>query len=664
MNCPSCGAGIGFRSERAPYTVCTSCQTMVVRKDIDVEAIGKIAECQPDGSAVQIGTQGSFQGRSFEVLGRIQLQYGAGFWNEWYLMYSDGRAGWLGEALGQFFLSEEMSDTSGLENFHDLRLGNEVSYQDKEWIVLDIKTVQLSSYEGELPFVMSQKGPFATIDLRNEEGEGLTVDFSDGQASVYKGHWAPYEKLSLTGLKRESDPQIAVPASQTADVKCSSCGAPHQLSAPGRTQTLVCEYCGTALDASSPELTALGAVMEKAQDVAKWSKIPMGTIAHLGDGQYKVIGMAVTATHVGGVRYAWKDYLLYNHLTGYRWLNEANGHYVLYEQLYAVPKSWDKIRRGIRWAKRPIATPEGRSLDIEGEKFQHFSTSVVTVERVVGEFYWRVQAGENSRSFDYIAPPYIVSASVGRTDITWTMGTYLSQDDMARIFPTVNLDDPPGGVAPAQPNPYAEAKKQVKKPFWIGFAAALFIVFSGLFRPGGEEVAKDQPVQVVQSKAASSLLAGRSAEFTLPGSGSKDIRFLLSSDIKDEWLKGNVWLERAGGKSAAALTRKQPVTLAKFGSKGESSQYLFLRNVPAGEPLVARFELTSGPPKGTAPIVAADEKEAQLTVPLRYSLSTLPKRSSFTPLFYYGFFIFLPIYWLKSRLNDFEKRRWYESDYG
>ena len=105
MNCPSCGAGIGFRSERAPYAVCTSCQTMVVRKNLDIEALGKVAECQPDGSPISVGTQGGYQSKAFQVIGRIQLAYEGGYWNEWYLQFSDNSNGWLGEALGQYFIS-------------------------------------------------------------------------------------------------------------------------------------------------------------------------------------------------------------------------------------------------------------------------------------------------------------------------------------------------------------------------------------------------------------------------------------------------------------------------------------------------------------------------------------------------------------------------------
>jgi hypothetical protein len=36
------------------------------------------------------------------VVGRIQLRYDAGFWNEWYILFDDGSAGWLSDASGQY----------------------------------------------------------------------------------------------------------------------------------------------------------------------------------------------------------------------------------------------------------------------------------------------------------------------------------------------------------------------------------------------------------------------------------------------------------------------------------------------------------------------------------------------------------------------------------
>ena len=51
---------------------------MVVRTASGVENLGKVAEIQQDGSPLQLGVQGEYGGKSFEIVGRIQLTYGDG----------------------------------------------------------------------------------------------------------------------------------------------------------------------------------------------------------------------------------------------------------------------------------------------------------------------------------------------------------------------------------------------------------------------------------------------------------------------------------------------------------------------------------------------------------------------------------------------------------
>lgn len=655
MNCPSCGAGIGFKSERAPYTVCSSCQTMVVRKDLNVEALGKVAECQPDGSPIEIGTQGSFNGKAFQVIGRIQLAYGAGFWNEWHLLFSDNSNGWLGEALGQYFVSFAEPDASAFADFRQLELGQEFDYESDLWVVLDRKTVRLNSFEGELPYVISNHDPFLTVDLRNTKGEGLTVDFSDAQASLYRGRWVPFAELKLAGLKREADPMIAVPASETVAVKCPSCGAPHEITAPGRSQLLVCQFCDSSLDASSPELTQLGNVMERAGEIAKWAKIPIGTTGQLSDGQYRVIGMVQSTTESYGVTYRWKDYLLYNHLTGYRWLNENNDHYILFEQLYALPESSSTKRRGFSFKHRPVGMPGPSYILVNGKKNLHFSTAEVTVEKVVGEFYWRVAAGESSVVYDYVDPPTMLSAAVGQHDITWTTGRYLEKEDLAKIFPGIEFESP-RGVAPCQPNPYLKARKAMSMPLWVAFFLTVFIIGSGFFLPDGNEVASKGSVKIVQAGKAT-IASGSSKDFELEGKGSRDVVVTVNSNQKDHWINGQVQL-----KSKKSRYRSQKsIVLANYKDKSVDRATAVLRNVPAGEKLTLEISASTGPPSAPPLIVGPPDK---VEVDLDYEVKTLPGKRSWAGLFYFILLIQFPLWWARSGRNRFEKKRWYESDYG
>src|SRR5947208_11033446 len=104
-NCPSCGARILFQSAASILAICDYCKSTLVRRDLDVENIGKMAELQRDGSPLQLHAEGRYRQVHFAVVGRIQLRYEQGLWNEWYLLFDDMRGGWLGEAQGIYAIS-------------------------------------------------------------------------------------------------------------------------------------------------------------------------------------------------------------------------------------------------------------------------------------------------------------------------------------------------------------------------------------------------------------------------------------------------------------------------------------------------------------------------------------------------------------------------------
>jgi ribosomal protein S27E len=81
--CPGCGAPVQFKSTASVMAVCEFCKTTLLKDATSVSNLGKMSEVLEDYSPVQIGTSGQFAQRSFSVIGRIQLQYSDGFWNEW-----------------------------------------------------------------------------------------------------------------------------------------------------------------------------------------------------------------------------------------------------------------------------------------------------------------------------------------------------------------------------------------------------------------------------------------------------------------------------------------------------------------------------------------------------------------------------------------------------
>jgi hypothetical protein len=118
-NCPSCGAAITFQSAVSILTICAYCKSTLIRHDLNLENVGKMAELLPDPSPIQLGTEGVYRKTRFTVVGRIQLRYSQGIWNEWYLLFENQRGGWLGETLGNYAVTFMIQPPESLPPFRN-----------------------------------------------------------------------------------------------------------------------------------------------------------------------------------------------------------------------------------------------------------------------------------------------------------------------------------------------------------------------------------------------------------------------------------------------------------------------------------------------------------------------------------------------------------------
>ena len=90
--------------------------------------MGLMAQLPPDMTPFQIGTTGQWQGTGFSVVGRVRVSWADGSWNEWCLLFGDGRTGWLGEAQGLLMISFVVEPSTPLPRSPDnLQAGGAVA---------------------------------------------------------------------------------------------------------------------------------------------------------------------------------------------------------------------------------------------------------------------------------------------------------------------------------------------------------------------------------------------------------------------------------------------------------------------------------------------------------------------------------------------------------
>ncbi|MGB0758240.1 MAG: DUF4178 domain-containing protein [Rubripirellula sp.] len=435
--CPSCGAPVEF-TVGSVVSVCEFCQSAVARTDRKVEDIGKVAELVETSSRLRCGLSGTFNRKSFTVVGRVQYQHPAGgVWDEWYLAFPGGRWGWLAEAQGKTYLmfQRKVSGKVKIPEFDQLELGSAVKLGDSEFNVTERGVATALAAEGDIPWAFRGGAEHRFVDLQGAAGVFATFEFGKS-ISAYVG-----KEISLDSLGLEGDGWDVVDAkivAEAASLNCPKCGGALTLHVPDASLRVTCPSCNSLLDADNGKLSYLK-TLSKPKKLKL--KLPLGTKGKLFGDDYIVIGFLGRFAMYAGVSYPWQEYLLYSEKIGFRWLVCNDRHWA-----FAAPASGEAIKNN----------GAARTVSYDGASFRIYDRGVATVKHVLGEFYWKVEAGEKVKTADYIAPPRMLSYEWSETgkssEVNISECVYVQPEMIEEGFGVKNLPRS-FGVGPIQPAP-------------------------------------------------------------------------------------------------------------------------------------------------------------------------------------------------------------------
>ena len=188
-NCPSCGAPVTFRWSSAVQTVCPFCHSILVRTDLTLQNVGKVADLPA-----------RFIDRP--RLGPIIYEYEQGGWNEWHIVFSDGTSGWLSDAQLQYAVSFLVQGIP-LPTENQAYRGQHFNFSNIDFEVSTTTKAAYKGVEGELPFPFYGKSNMLFADLRTRSNDFATLDYSDPLAPVlFIGKTVPFEALQLQNVRQ------------------------------------------------------------------------------------------------------------------------------------------------------------------------------------------------------------------------------------------------------------------------------------------------------------------------------------------------------------------------------------------------------------------------------------------------------------------------------
>lgn len=179
IQCPQCGAPAPFRGH-AVSLVCEFCDSTIVRTGVDIQLVGKVSAIIDNGSPIILASRGRFHGTPFHIGGRLQVQYGRGTWNEWYVEFADGNTGWLTDAQGQYSIvrPRDPSLVAGrVPPYESVAINQIFNIDGVEAVVVDRRGASYKGAEGILPFPAQPGMVFHAVDLRGFNGEFMTLDY-------------------------------------------------------------------------------------------------------------------------------------------------------------------------------------------------------------------------------------------------------------------------------------------------------------------------------------------------------------------------------------------------------------------------------------------------------------------------------------------------------
>jgi len=197
-NCPNCGAKVVFRWSGSVQTVCEFCKSILIRTDLNLEKVGKVADLPPSSSPVQLGAEGIFRKRSFVVMGRIIYEYDQGNWNEWHFVTNDGASGWLSDAQLNYAVTFA---AQGQTLPRECKIGQQYTWNGQAYVVSTITKAHYCGVEGELPFQYWDKSDVVFVDLMSQSEKFATIDYSEDPPLLFLGESVEFEDLKLKNLR-------------------------------------------------------------------------------------------------------------------------------------------------------------------------------------------------------------------------------------------------------------------------------------------------------------------------------------------------------------------------------------------------------------------------------------------------------------------------------
>lgn len=431
-SCSFCGAPVEFRSAASPMAVCSYCKSTLVREGDALRRIGESAALFDDHSPLALGARGSYQGAPFTLIGRVQLAYkdedgDEGRWAEWHALFDNGRSGALSEDNGAYVMAFEapFNAQSGralpLRELMGAAIGHSLIIDSQPWVLSSKVHARAHAAEGELPGKPDFQQSHLVLELRNTQGEVLSIEPEGTPPRADIGRSVQLADLKLSGIpdaKQASEGKL-----KAGGIECPNCGA-SLTPMLDNSKSIVCGSCKSVIDISK----GLGADLAfYRQDNTLEPLIALGRTGSLGVGgkvdTWQVVGYQERVDipeSAEDEQTFWREYLLYNRMQGFAFLVDAEDGWSVVKPVTGVPAM------------------KGDTLVYQGTTYRKQYTYPAKTTYALGEFYWPVKKHQRTLNSDFkgtgVASDLRLNREQTGQEITWSAGKSIEAQAVMQAF--------------------------------------------------------------------------------------------------------------------------------------------------------------------------------------------------------------------------------------
>lgn len=401
-------------------------------------------------------------------------------------------------------------------------------------------------------------------------------------------------------------------------VPCPECNVTTDLDVNFEVKSFACPNCQSLYIASSDGLR----LHKKFKHEQEYKGLAIGQKGNLKGEEYTVTGLLVKETY--GLYY-WREYVLQSASGDFRYLSEADGHWILLKDI--------EEKHNVK-NHPPYIDHEELRLNL----YEYTDAEIVAAR---GYFDFVIPDKKISM-FEYIAPPYIISIERLSDTENNFFGEHISKAEIKKGFPAINLpyQQGVGIVAPFYLN--------VKNSAIIFCVAALLILISHVL------IYKDRTEETVLSKDFQfSEFINKdfvSPSFTLEG-GSAPMTVSVHTNTNNSWANVQVALINESTNEEVYANKDveyyHGYTDGENWTEGDNNEEFYICGVNAG-----KYHLAITPQKATE-----DLENNSMKVDVVWNQPSM--WNVWIPIVLMGIAM-IGIYCLNV---NFERTRWAESDY-